>query len=356
MTNQLDHYRLLGRSGLRVSPLSLGTMTFGTDWGWGADEVQARRMFDLYVDRGGNFVDSANVYTNGTAERLLGAFAEGRRDRLVIATKYTSAYRPGDPNSGGTHRKSMMRSVEGSLARLRTDYIDLLYLHAWDDTVAPDEVMRAFDDLVRQGKVLHVGLSNTPAWQIGRAQTLAELRGWAPLTALQIEYNLLQRGVERELIPAARELGIAVVPWSPLASGVLAGKYAQKDLKIAAGSSPTGTRAEVAASLGALSERGLAIAGVVGEVARDIGKTSAQVALAWTLLDPAIVSPIIGARTVAQLEENLGALEVELPAGARAKLDRASAVERGYPYDFLSTPMTRSVVTGGAIVEARRSR
>lgn len=212
----LESYRLLGRSGLRVSPLCLGTMTFGSDWGWGADRDDSRRIFDAYVDRGGNFIDTANNYTGGTSERLLGEFAEGKRERLVLATKYTLTTRPGDPNSGGNHRKSMVRSVEQSLARLKTDYIDLLYLHAWDETTPVEEIVRAMDDLVRAGKVLYVGISDTPAWQVARMQAIADLRGWSPLIALQIEYNLIERTVERDLIPMARELGMGVIPWSPL--------------------------------------------------------------------------------------------------------------------------------------------
>lgn len=180
----LDTYRLLGRSGLRVSPLSLGTMTFGTDWGWGADKEEARRIFDAYVDRGGNFIDTANQYTNGTAEQLLGEFARSTRERLVLATKYTLTRNAGDPNSGGNHRKSMVGSVEASLRRLNTDYIDLFYLHAWDGTTPVEEVLRALDDLVRAGKVLYVGISDTPAWQVSRMQAIADLRGWAPLVAL----------------------------------------------------------------------------------------------------------------------------------------------------------------------------
>ena len=221
----LDSYRLLGRSGLRVSPLALGTMTFGADWGWGADEAEARRIFDTYIDGGGNFIDTANSYTEGSAERLIGQFAEGKRDQLVISTKYSSATRRGDPNSGGNHRKSMVRSVEQSLQRLRTDYIDLLYFHVWEGTTPVEEVLRSMDDLVRAGKVLYLGVSNIPAWQASRMQTLAGLRGWAPLIALQSEYSLVERTPERDLIPMAKEMGMGVIPWSPLANGVLSGKY-----------------------------------------------------------------------------------------------------------------------------------
>ncbi|HSN29561.1 MAG TPA: aldo/keto reductase [Kofleriaceae bacterium] len=352
MTTTLDRYRLLGRSGLRVSPLSLGTMTFGTDWGWGADEHDARRMFDAYVAAGGNFIDGANAYTGGTAEKMLGAFAEGRRDRLVIATKYTATMDPTDPNSGGNHRKSLVRSVEGSLARLRTDYLDLLYLHAWDGTTPVDEIARALDDLVRAGKLLHVGMSNVPAWQIARLQTLADLRGTTPVTALQIEYNLIERGAERELLPMAKELGLAVVPWSPLASGVLAGKYSERDLEAGSGvAEAAGTRKNVAAAQGSLHRRGLAIAGVVKEVAAELRAAPAQVALAWVLAQPGVTSPIIGARSLAQLEDNLGALALTLSHEHLARLAAASALELGYPHDMLARPMTRAVMFGTALVE-----
>jgi len=218
-TTTLDSYRLLGRSGLQVSPLALGTMTFGSDWGWGADRDETKKIFDAYVERGGNFIDSANAYTNGTAEQMVGEFAGSRRDQLVIATKYTMATRPGDPNSGGTSRKSMVRSVEGSLSRLQTDYIDLLYLHMWDGIAPVEEVLRGMDDLVRAGKVLYVGMSDIPAWQVSRMQAIAELRGWAPLIALEIPYNLIERTVERDLIPMAETMGLGVICWSPLGAG-----------------------------------------------------------------------------------------------------------------------------------------
>lgn len=353
-TLTLDSYRLLGRSGLRVSPLALGTMTFGTDWGWGADETEARRVFDAYVDRGGNFIDTANRYTEGTSERFVGAFAEGRRDRLVIATKYTLPMRSGDPNSGGNHRKSMVRGVEDSLARLNCDYVDLLYLHAWDFTTPVEEVLRAMDDLVRAGKVLYIGISDTPAWQVSRMQAIAELRGWSPLIALQIEYSLIERTVERELIPMANEMGLGVIPWSPLASGVLTGKYSRQDLAADANANPSGTRRDVAVGNGALSERGLAIADVVKAVAAEDGKTPAQVALAWTLLNGAVTAPLMGVRTLAQLEDNLGALEVTLTDDHRRRLDEASVVSLGFPHDFLALPMTREVMFGGVKLAVRQ--
>ncbi|MEV0839996.1 aldo/keto reductase [Actinocatenispora sera] len=353
-TPSLDRYRLLGRSGLRVSPLALGAMTFGSDWGWGADRDETRRIVDAYVDRGGNFIDTADVYTNGTSERLVGEMAAGRRDRFVIATKYTSNTDPDNPNAGGNHRRNMVRSVEDSLRRLGTDYIDLLYLHAWDSTTPVEEVLRGMDDLVRSGKVVYVGISDTPAWQVSRMQAIADLRGWSPLVALQIEYSLVERTVERELIPMAAELGLGVVPWSPLASGVLTGKYDRSDLVAAGTGSPTGSRRDIAAGNGALTERALDIADAVAKVAAELDTTPSRVAIAWDLQNPAVTAPILGVRTLAQLEDNLGALDIEFTADQLAALDAASSVPLGFPHEFLQRPMTRTVMSGNTVVEARR--
>ena len=344
----LDTYRLLGRSGLRVSPLALGTATFGTEWGWGAERDEARKLFDRYVERGGNFVDTAPTYTDGSAERLLGEFARDRRESLVLATKYTTLRRPGDPNSGGAHRKSLFASVEASLRQLRTDYLDLLYLHVWDFTTPVEEILRGLDDLVRQGKVLYVAISNVPAWQVSRMQAIAGLRGWSPLVALQIEYNLVERGGERDLIPMAREMGLGVVPYSPLAGGVLTGKYRRADL-----TGGDGGRKGFNRALGTVTERNLAIAGVLAEVAAELDRTPAQVGLAWTLRNPGVTAPIIGARTPAQLEENLGALEVDFTAAQLARLDEASAIGLGFPHDMLASEHIRNVTTGGLTVEPR---
>jgi aryl-alcohol dehydrogenase-like predicted oxidoreductase len=291
MTLSLDQYRLLGRSGLRVSPLALGTMTFGQNWGWGADATESRRIFDLYVDHGGNFVDTAVNYTEGASERLLGEFLRGKRERLVLATKFTMAREPGNPNSGGNHRLNMVRSVEQSLRQLGTDRIDLFYLHAWDFTTQPEEIMRALDDLVRAGKIVYVGISNTPAWRIAQMQTLAELSGWSPFVALQIEYSLIERTVEHELVPMASALGMGVLPWSPLGGGVLTGKYTRADVRDSREAAVAATRKGVMASAGQLSDRALSIADVVRSIAEEIGATAAQVALAWTLSNPAVTAP-----------------------------------------------------------------
>ncbi|MFI5560124.1 aldo/keto reductase [Amycolatopsis japonica] len=352
MSLTLDTYRLLGRSGLRVSPLALGAATFGTEWGWGAEQDEARKLFDRYVERGGNFIDTANTYTDGSSERLLGEFARGRRESLVLATKYTTLRRPGDPNSGGGQRKSLFASVEASLRQLDTDYLDLLYLHLWDFTTPVEEILRGMDDLVRQGKVLYVGISNTPAWEVSRMQAIADLRGWSPLIALQIEYNLIERTGERDLIPMAREMGLGVVPWSPLAGGVLTGKYSRDDLS--ATPSEDGTRKDFNLALGTLTERNFAIVDVVKEVAAELGHTPAQIGLAWTLRNPGVTAPIIGARTTEQLEDNLGALEVEFTDSHLARLGEASAIELGSPHDILARDSILALTRGDMTIEPRR--
>jgi aryl-alcohol dehydrogenase-like predicted oxidoreductase len=350
----LDDYRLLGRSGLRVSPLSLGTMTFGSDWGWGADDDEARRIFDAYVDRGGNLVDTAVNYTNGASERILGGLVKGKRERVVLATKFTMARDPGNINSGGNHRYNLVRSVEASLRQLDTDRIDLLYLHAWDFTTSPDEVMRALDDLVRTGQVLYVGICNTPAWRVAQLQTLADLRGWTPLVALQIEYSLVERTVEHELMPMAEALGLGVLPWSPLGGGILTGKYGRADRSGENDAAVSQTRKGVSASTGHLNARALAIAETVGQVADEIGASRAQVALAWTLRNSAVASPIIGARTLAQAEDNFGALEIALSDDQLDRLDAASAPSPIFPARFIERPMAQQLIFGTSSLQQRR--
>ncbi|MEU4250894.1 aldo/keto reductase [Amycolatopsis sp. NPDC026612] len=350
----LDTYRLLGRSGLRVSPLALGTATFGTEWGWGAERDEARKLFDTYLDRGGNFIDTAGTYTGGSAERMLGEFTRDHRESLVLATKYSTLRRPGDPNSGGAHRKNLFASVEESLRRLKTDYLDLLFLHVWDTTTPVEEILRGLDDLVHDGKVLYVAMSNAPAWEIARMQTIADLRGWSPLVALQIEYSLVNRGAERDLIPMARAMGLGVTPYSPLGGGVLSGKYSHADLSAPDAGSAESTRKSFNAGLGMVTERTLAIADVVREVAADLGHTPAQVALAWTLQNPGVTAPVIGARTPEQLVANLGALEVGFSGEHLARLAEVSAIDLGYPHDLLASDHIRAVTTGDLKLESRR--
>lgn len=352
MSLTLDTYRLLGRSGLRVSPLALGTATFGNELGWAAEQDDARRLFDTYVERGGNFIDTAGAY--GGSERMLGEFTRDRRESLVLATKYTTQRRPGDPNSGGAHRKNLIASVETSLRRLNTDYLDLLLLHVWDFTTPVEEILRGLDDLVRQGKILYVGMSNAPAWEISRMQAIADLRGWSPLVSLQIEYSLINRGGERDLIPMARAMGLGVTPYSPLGGGVLSGKYSRADLTATSADPGESTRKSFNAGLGMVTERTLAIADVVREIAGEVGHTPAQVALAWTLQNPGVTAPVIGARTPEQLTGNLGALEVDFTPGQLARLDQVSAIDLGYPHDLLAGDHIRAVTAGDLKIETRR--
>ena len=337
-------YQLLGRSGLRVSELCLGTMTFGEDWGWGSSKDTAKAVFETFVEAGGNFLDTANLYTNGSSEKLLGEFIHADRNRYVVATKYTmNMDSKGDPNAAGNHRKNMVQAVEASLKRLNTEYIDLYWVHAWDTITPIEEMMRAFDDLVRAGKVLYIGASDFPAWQVARANTIAEHRGWTPFSALQIEYSLVERTVERELIPMAHGLGLTVTPWAPLGAGVLSGKYKRNaDEKTSRG--------------GALTDERLKIAEVVAEVAQMIGCSPAQVALAWLRHQPGSVIPIIGARTVEQIKDNLGSIHIKLTPDHLSKLDEASKVDLGFPGRFLATDRFKQLVSGGtwAAVEVKR--
>ncbi|MHC4940902.1 MAG: aldo/keto reductase [Planctomycetota bacterium] len=323
-------YLLLGRSGLRVSELCLGTMTFGEEWGFGSSRDESRAVFEEFVEAGGNFLDTANKYTEGTSERLLGEFIAAERERFVVATKYTLSMVPTDPNACGNHRKNMFQAVEHSLRRLDTDYIDLLWVHAWDFFTSPEEILRGLDDLVRQGKVHYVGISDTPAWRVSQMNAIADLRGWSPFVAIQIQYSLLQRTVERELLPMAKALDLAVTPWGALGGGVLSGKY--KDGLDAADTA----RQELVAD--SLTGRNLRIAGVVGEVAESMGTTSSRVALAWVRQQQARaqIIPILGARKLTQLQDNLASLDVELDDDALAKLEAGSAVELGFPHDFLA--------------------
>ncbi|NEO55902.1 MAG: aldo/keto reductase [Okeania sp. SIO3B5] len=289
-------YKLLGKSGLRVSELCLGTMTFGEDWGWGSSQEESQRIYQVFREAGGNFIDTANIYTNGTSEKFLGEFIADKREAVVLATKYTNGFGDNNPNGGGNQRKNMVQSVEASLKRLNTDYIDVLWLHAWDFMTPPEEVMRAFDDLVRAGKVLYIGISDAPAWVVSQCNTLAELRGWTQFIGLQIEYSLIQRTPERELLPMANTLDIGVTAWSPLASGWLTGKYTKAN----AVEEERRLDNEMMKDFVNQSGRNLSIAQEVDKVAEEIGKSSSQVALSW-LLNKGVI-PIIGARKVSHIE------------------------------------------------------
>jgi aryl-alcohol dehydrogenase-like predicted oxidoreductase len=343
-------YRLFGRSGLRVSELALGTMTFGTDWGWGAGRDECRKMFDTYAEAGGNFVDTANNYTNGTSERIVGELVAADRDHFVLATKYSLSTRPDDPNAGGNHRKSLVRAVEASLERLGTDYLDLLWLHMWDGMTPVEEVVRSLDDLVRAGKVLYVGVSDTPAWAVARAVTLAELRGWTAFCGLQVPWSLADRGVEREHLPLAAALDLAVTPWGVLESGELTGKYlataqpaggAAVDPASGPGR-PTRSRPEE------VSPRVNDLAREVMAVAAELGRSPAQVAIGWVRQQEfgCPVIPIVGARSAAQLADNLGCLDVRLTREQLDRLAAASAFQLGFPRSFLESDHVRGLIFG----------
>ncbi|MBK9516682.1 MAG: aldo/keto reductase [Anaeromyxobacter sp.] len=350
----LADYSLLGRSGLRVSPLCLGTMTFGTEWGWGADEATARSLFRRYVEAGGNFIDTADLYVNGRSEELLGTFMKdaGNRHRLVVASKFTFNAHPGDPNAGGNGRKNILRALEGSLRRLGTDYLDLYWLHAWDGLTPAEEVMATFDALVRSGTVRHVGLSDVPAWYLARAQTLAEWRGWEPVAALQLEYSLVERTIEREFVPAALELGAGICGWSPLGGGFLTGKYQRAEGTDGSGAGRLQqTKGSGNPVFVKFTERNWRVLEVLRAVAAEVGRSPAQVALSWITRRPGVSSTIVGATTLGQLEDNLGALSLALPAEAARRLEEASRPDPGFPYAFFTDAM-RGAVTGGTSVRA----
>jgi len=350
---RLNHYVTLGRSGLRVSPLSLGTMTFGTEWGWGAEEDTSRAIFDRYLEAGGNFVDTADGYTGGKSEEMVGRFVQdqGARDRLVIATKFTFNADPANPNAGGNGRKNIYRALEGSLRRLRTDYIDLYWLHAWDTITPVEEVVSTLTDLVRAGKIRYYGFSDTPAWYLTRAQTLAEKGGKERMIALQLEYSLVERNIEREHIPAAQELGIGICPWSPLASGFLSGKYARDGATGRGAGRLEKTKGRGNPVFEKFSERNWRVLPVLLEVSRQLGRTPAQVALNWVATQPGVTSTILGATKLAQLEDNLGALEFQIPAELRRRLDAVSAVDAVHPYVFYGEPF-QTMTHGAAPVTA----
>jgi aryl-alcohol dehydrogenase-like predicted oxidoreductase len=350
MSKNLNDYVTLGRSGLRVSPLCLGTMTFGNEWGWGSEEQTARAMFDRYVDAGGNFIDTADLYTEGHSEELLGKFISERalRDRVVLATKFTFNAEPGNPNAGGNGRKNIYRALEASLRRLQTDYIDLYWLHAWDTVTPVEEVVSTLNDLVRAGKIRHYGFSDTPAWYVARAQTLAEKEGKERLIALQLEYSLVERNIENEHVPAAQELGLGITPWSPLAGGFLSGKYERR------GNTGHGEgRLEITKDLNPgfqkFKEHNWQILDVVLDVAKHINKSPAQVALNWAATQPGITSTIIGASKLVQLEDNLRSVGFEIPHELRIKLDEVSALEPGHPYNIFY-PGMQGMISGGTSV------
>ncbi|AKU98376.1 L-fuco-beta-pyranose dehydrogenase [Labilithrix luteola] len=327
----IDDYVTLGHSGLRVSPFCLGAMTFGQD-DWGSSVADSQRIMDAYIDRGGNFIDTANLYTRGRSEKIIGehlGHGPRKRQRLVLATKFFGSLFPGDPNAGGTSRKAIHAQLDESLRRLETDYVDLYWMHAWDKFTPIDETMRTLDDLVRAGKIRYIGFSDTPAWKVAEAQVTAQLRGLSPLVALQIEYSLLERTVEGEFLAMADELGLGVMPWSPLKNGVLTGKYARRD---------KGNHApdRGAFALPALSDdRTFDVIECAERIASELDATVAQVALAWLCGRRAVASPVVGARTIGQLEQNLKALDLRLTDLQRQQLDEASKPQLAFPAAFL---------------------
>ncbi len=342
-------YRLHGKSGLRVSELCLGAMTFGSDWGWGGDDAASRAMFDAFAEAGGNFIDTAHVYTEGASERLVGDCVRADRDHFVVATKYTP-HTGTDISKSGNSRKNMRHCVEESLRRLGTDYIDLYLLHFWDYTTPAEEIMRGLDDLVSAGKILYVAVSDVPAWQIARANTIAELRGWSPFIGMQVEYSLTERTAERELIPMAEELDLGVTAWSPLAQGILSGKFLGN-----------GTDQPTRQQRDQIPQRSQEIAQLVVDIAKQVGRSPSQVALAaiMQLRPEAGVIPIIAGRNADQLKDNLGCLDLKLDPEHLAMLDAKTAIEPGFPYTMLGADFVKDMAFGrgnAALLDNHRMR
>ena len=348
----IDQYYTLGRTGLRVSRLALGAMTFGTEWGWGADKASAKSLFDAFIDAGGNLIDTADLYTNGTSESWVGEFVVDRalRDRVVIATKFSYNAEPGNPNAGGNGRKNILRALEGSLRRLGTDFIDIYILHTWDQLTPAEEVVRTMDDLVRAGKIRHFGLSDTPAWYAARAQAIAELRGLEAPSSLQLEYSLIERNIEHEFVPLGARHGMGIMVWSPLASGLLSGKYRPSEQ----GSSGEGRLEAMQGSTNPAFQKlkdpqNWRIVTELEAVAGELGRSMAQVAVNWVANRPGVATVLVGATKLRQLEDNLEALDFDLPDALRARLDKVSAPTSPFPYSFFGSEI-QSMLTGGANV------
>lgn len=328
--------KLFGQSGLRVSELCLGTMGFGTEWKWGCDKEQSKHIFDAFANAGGNFIDTANRYTEGTSEKFVGDFIAKDRDHFVVATKYSLRDRTGDLNFVGNHRKNLMRSVKDSLWRLNTEYVDVLWVHAWDSWTPTEEIVKGLEDLISRGMVHYIGISDTPAWVVSQANTMAQLRGWSQFVGLQIEYSLIQRTVEAELLPMAKAYGMTVTPWAPLAGGALTGKYLK------------GEKGRLPESSSRLGDRATTIAKKVVEVAEQLGVTPGQLAINWTRQHKGqSVIPIVGATKVSQIEDVLGCLKFEIPAAAMKQLNEVSQIELPFPQKFLREPGVLDVLYGG---------
>ncbi|PWK74241.1 aryl-alcohol dehydrogenase-like predicted oxidoreductase [Mucilaginibacter oryzae] len=330
------NYKLLGRSGLKVSELCLGAMGFGTEGGWGADKDGSFAIMDAFANAGGNFIDTANVYKLGTSEKIIGEYLENHdRDYFVLATKYTLKDNTTNPNASGNNRKNMMRSVEESLKRLKTDFIDVLYLHIWDNITPIDEVLRGLDDLIKQGKVTYAAISDTPAWVVSKGNTLAELMGWSQFIALQVEYSLLARTAERELLPMAKHYGMTVTPWAPLAGGALTGKYLR------------GEQGRVKPESNRRNERAIKITEAVVEIAAELGVSESHVALQWIMDRDLSCIPIVGATKPEQLNDNLQAVHTKLSPAHIQKLNELSAIELGFPGDFFNEDAVKMNSFGG---------
>ena len=329
-------YKLLGRSGLKVSELCLGTMGFGTEAGWGADKPTSFAIMDAFANAGGNFLDTANIYKLGTSEKIIGEFIQSRdRDYFILATKYSLRDNTTNPNASGNNRKNMMRSVEQSLRRLQTDFIDVLYLHIWDDLTPIDEVLRGIDDLIRQGKVNYAAISDTPAWIVSKGNTLAGLMGWSQFIALQVEYSLLQRTPERDLLPMARHFGMTVTPWAPLAGGALTGKYLR------------GGQGRVKPESNRRNDDSVRVTREVMAIAEKLGVEPSHVALQWTRQQGFGCIQIAGATNLQQLQENLKTIDLVLPEEDLKRLDEVSAIDLGFPGKFFKEEGVRQNNFGG---------
>jgi aryl-alcohol dehydrogenase-like predicted oxidoreductase len=330
------NYKLLGRSGLKVSELCLGTMGFGTEAGWGADKETSFAIMDAFAEAGGNFLDTANIYKLGTSEKIIGDYlSEHDRDHFVVATKYALKDNFTNPNASGNNRKNMMRSLEESLKRLKTEFIDILYLHIWDDITPIDEVLRGMDDLIRQGKINYAAISDTPAWVVAKGNTMAELMGWSQFVALQVEYSLIARSPERELIPMAKHYGMTVTPWAPLGGGVLTGKYVR------------GEQGRIKPESNRRNDRSEGITKTVMEIAEEIGATAGNVALKWTMQQGFSSIPIVGATKLSQLEDNMKTTELTLTDDHLQRLNEASAIQLGFPGDFFREEGVKMNTFGG---------
>ncbi|MBV9824191.1 MAG: aldo/keto reductase [Alphaproteobacteria bacterium] len=346
MPNELARYRILGHTGLRVAPICLGGLSFGSSWGVGADIEESHRIIDLYVDRGGNFIDTASVYNGGESEEILGSWLKGHHSRVVLSSKYSMADNAMSPNECGNSRKSMIFSVEKSLRRLRTDYLDILYVHMWDNTTAADEVLRGLQDLIAQGKILYSGLSDTPAWQASRMQAIAETRGWSRFAAYQLEYSLVERTAEREVIPMCQAMSFAMTGWGLLGGGMLTGAYSALELRARMSSAATLDTAELQIQR-RVSAKSLIVLETLEEIASELGRSPAQVAIAWAMRAQQDLIPLVGGRTAEQVAGNLDALCLSLDVQHFKRLAEASAVELGFPHEMLSSDYVKKALSGG---------